>query len=297
MLALLAQVTRRVARVEQREQQARDEAAAAAGAANEALAPDESQTIVQEVSDLLSEVCLPCPLHPLPVAVQLQRRRFCCPPQPPRRWLQAEGALEGARRRLEGFVDSLDMEQLSFAAAEARLKDIQRLLKQCECASVEELREMAESAHAALEQAAELAGALPRRRSMAPLAFGQLLLNSVLRVVCRHDRRLSGALDICSRCCVVCQLILKLVIQRRHRTRVICVCRLVTKRCRSVSWSCDERQPRLGKPAEMAGLFECNATLSRSIITVVAACVQPSCQSCGSRSARAPRRCRRWPCN
>jgi hypothetical protein len=71
---------------------------------------------------------------------------------------QASGALEGARRRLEAYVDSLDMEQATFEAAEAKLKEIKSLLKECDCGTVAELLDMAEGAQAALEQWSRLAG-------------------------------------------------------------------------------------------------------------------------------------------
>ena len=73
--------------------------------------------------------------------------------------VQAESAIEGAQRRLEAYVDSLDMEQLAFEAAEQRLRTLQRLLAQAECRTAEELHATAESAQAALDQASQLAGA------------------------------------------------------------------------------------------------------------------------------------------
>ena len=73
--------------------------------------------------------------------------------------MQAEASLEGVRRRLEGFVDSLDMEQSAHEAAQRRLKAVRQLLAECDCATVAELLEAAEGAQAALEQWNELAGA------------------------------------------------------------------------------------------------------------------------------------------
>jgi exonuclease VII small subunit len=73
--------------------------------------------------------------------------------------------LEGTRQRLESYVDSLDMEQAAYEAAEKRLKDIRRLLKQCECGTVAELLEMARGAQVVLDQWSKLAGAAPLRCS------------------------------------------------------------------------------------------------------------------------------------
>lgn len=72
---------------------------------------------------------------------------------------QAATSLEGARRRLEGYVDSLDMQQAQYEEAEARLRALRALLKECECGSVRELLTVAADARGVLEQWGRLAGA------------------------------------------------------------------------------------------------------------------------------------------
>ena len=75
--------------------------------------------------------------------------------------LQAGDALEGASRRLEAYLDSLDLGAAAHEAAERRLRGVRELLRECGCATVAELLTMAEGAQAALDQWSRLAG-VPR---------------------------------------------------------------------------------------------------------------------------------------
>lgn len=74
--------------------------------------------------------------------------------------MQAAALLEGGQERLQDFVESLEYEPATYAAAKQRLQSLNALLQDCGCGSTAELLAVADETRAALAHWAAVAGAL-----------------------------------------------------------------------------------------------------------------------------------------